>query len=51
MISLVLCWLGFHQILVTHPGARSAKLNGGFEAAHGRCVRCNQEYDWYTGAR
>jgi len=45
MIARFLCWLGLHQIVVTHTGERD-RSTGLRHSAHGFCTRCNKQFQW-----
>ena len=40
MIGKILCWLGLHQPVITHPAEDLS------DSAYGFCARCNKSYQW-----
>jgi hypothetical protein len=47
MITKILCRLGLHQPIVTHPGVYDTTQGyGRYISAHGFCGRCNKSYQW-----
>jgi hypothetical protein len=45
MLGRLLCWLGFHDVIITHPLTLDADGNY-WRSPMGCCTRCNKPYQW-----